>query len=341
MNKDYARRTKVVVKIEGKGVPKEIDSHVLSAVFTDNEEDSADDFQITLEDRANTLTRGWIGERKRYLTATIVQQNWDGNGKDKKLKCGKFEIDSVDIAGPPKKVTIKATSIPYSSTLRMQKKTKAWENVSLKGIATTIAGNNGLKLMYESDYNTTYKRKEQVKTSDITFLKKLCNDAGQILKVTSGTIIIYDEEAYDKKQAIKTYKFGSKEILSYRLGTSTRDAAYTSCHVSYTDPNTKQTIEYTYKAPGGGTGQKLEINEAVRSTEEAKYLAKKRLRQKNAKEFTARLTVVGDVKLVCGTCVKLKGFGGYDRKYKIVSAKHNVTGGYTTELELKQTLEGY
>lgn len=336
---DFARRTKVIVKLSGNGVPKEIDSHVLSANFTDNEDDSADDFQVTLEDRTNALTGGWIGERKRFLTATIVQQNWDG--KDKKLKCGTFEIDSVDISGPPKIVTIKATSIPYSSTLRMQKKTKAWENVSLKGIASTIASKNGLKLMYESSYNTTYKRKEQVKTSDISFLKKLCNDAGQILKVTSQTIVIYDEESYDKKQEIKTFKFGDKEILSYKFGTSTRDTAYTSCKVSYTDPATKQTITYTYKAPGKGTGQKLEINEAVRSTAEARYLAKKRLRQKNAKEFTARLTVVGDVQLVCGTCVKLKGFGGYDRKYRIISAKHNITGGYTTEIELKQTLEGY
>lgn len=74
---------------------------------------------------------------------------------------------------------------------------------------------------------------------------------------------------------------------------------------------------------------------------EAIRLAKKRLREKNTQEYTASLKVVGDVSLVAGITVKLKGFQQFDKKYKVTQAKHNLLDGYTVDLSLKQVLEGY
>ena len=45
---------------------------------------------------------------------------------------------------------------------------------------------------------------------------------------------------------MKIFQFGGKDIISYKLGTSLTDTAYTSCHVSYVDPDSKETIEHTY-----------------------------------------------------------------------------------------------
>ena len=70
-------------------------------------------------------------------------------------------------------------------------------------------------------------------------------------------------------------------------------------------------------------------------------LAKKRLREKNAQEFTASFKMVGDVQLVAGIVVQLRGFQEFDKKYRVKSAKHSLTGGYTTDIELVQILEGY
>ena len=155
-------------------------------------------------------------------------------------------------------------------------------------------------------------------------------------------MVIYDAEEYDSKPPIKTIKYGGGDYLSYKLGTSLHDTAYTSCHVSYTDPDSKETIESTYTPDSTeGTGQVLEINEKVNSTSEAHELAKKRLREKNTQQYTASFTMLGDVQLVAGATVRLKGFQKFDRKYKITKATHKLTGGYTTQIELKQVLEGY
>ena len=440
-DKKLARRVQLKLKFNGVDAPENINLHLTGATYTDEEEDSTDDLQITYEDRENKLLGNWLevkpttskskkqvekkvedektinyvvqrgdtlwaiaskylgsgtkypqiaqenniknpnliypgqvfkittgggasstvkekeesekgqgaggsggssGAKPKLVSAVLVQKNWNDTGKDVTLDMGTFEIDSVDMSGPPDKITVKSTSIPYTSKLRMEKKNKAWEKISLKGIGQEIAGKNGLKLMYEASENPTYKRKEQVQTSDIKFLQGLCHAAGMALKVTTLTIVIYDAAEYDKKPAVKTFKKGSGDIISYKMGTKLTDTAYTSCHVSYTDPDSKETIEYTYTPDSKtGTGQTLEINEKVNSKAEAIRLAKKRLREKNTQEYTASLKVVGDVSLVAGITVKLKGFQQFDRKYKVTQAKHNLLDGYTVDLSLKQVLEGY
>lgn len=429
--KDIARRVELRLTFKNVDVPGNINLHMISATYTDEEDGSTDDFQISYDDRERNLLGKWLdikptiikstkkiqktvekenvvnyvvkrgdtlwaiasrylgsgakypqiasennipnpnliypgqvfkitiggktkstvtetvetvkkGADPKLVSAVLIQKNWNGTGKDVTLDFGTFEIDSVDMSGPPDKVTLKSTSIPYTSKLRMEKKSRAWEKYTLKGIGQQIANESGLKLMYEASDNPQYKRKEQIQTSDIKFLQELCHAAGMALKVTTMKIVIYDAAEYDGKPAIKTFTKGSSDIISYKMGTSLTDTAYTSCHVSYTDPDSKETIEYTYTPDSNtGTGQTLEVNEKVRSTEEAKTLAKKRLREKNTQEYTASLKVVGDVSLVAGTTVKLKGFQQFDRKYKVTQARHSLLNGYTIDLTLKQVLEGY
>lgn len=278
----------------------------------------------------------------KLVSAVLIQKNWNDTGRDVMLNIGTFEIDSIDESGPPDTVTVRGTSIPYTSTLRMEKKSRAWEQYTLQGIGQQIANESGLQLMYESSNNPSYKRKEQVLVSDIVFLQGLCHAAGMALKVTDMTIVIYDAAEYDGRPAIKTFVKGASDIISYKLKTSLTDTAYTSCHVSYTDPDSKETIEYTYTPDSSlGTGQTLEVNEKVSSTEEAQRLAEKRLREKNTQEYTASLKIIGDVSMVAGVTVRLQGFQQFDRKYKVTQAKHSLLDGYTTDLTLKQVLEGY
>lgn len=349
LDKKAARRVQLRLFFKGEGVPKDIGQHLTGASYTDEEEDSADDFQMEFEDREDRLLGRWIDISQEYMgrgrdvvSATLIQRNWDGKGKDVALRLGTFEIDGMEVSGPPDKAVAKCTSIPYTSRLRMEKRSKAWENYTLRGIGEEIAGRAGMGLMYEASENPEYKRKEQLLTSDIMFLQGLCHAAGMALKVTDMTVVIFDAAEYDRKPPSRTFRKGSGDIISYKLTKGMTDTAYTSCHVVYTDSGSKETIEFTYTPdPHAGTGQTLEVNEKVSSTDEARKLARKRLREKNAQEYTAALTVVGDVSLVAGITVMLEGFQQFDRKYKVTRAKHRLLGGYTVELSLKQALEGY
>ena len=243
-----ARRTVVRLTFAGVDISADINKHLLSLTYTDNEEDKTDDLQLSLDDREGVWLGNWLntpGASKGVeISAVIVQKNWESNGKDRVLDCGVFEIDTVDGSGPPAKATIKAGSIPYKSTVRTQKKTKAWENYTLSGIAKEIAGKNGLTCMFESAFDPLYTRKEQIQESDITFLQRLCKAAGISLKVTAKIIVLFDAAAYEQKDAVRVIKRGTADVSSWSFSTSLHDASYSKCHVSYTDPTTGKTIEY-------------------------------------------------------------------------------------------------
>lgn len=232
-----ARRTVVRLTFAGVDISADINKHLLSLTYTDNEEDKTDDLQLSLDDREGVWLGKWLntpGASKGVeISAVIVQKNWESNGKDRVLDCGVFEIDTVDGSGPPAKATIKAGSIPYKSTVRTQKKTKAWENYTLSGIAKEIAGKNGLTCMFESAFDPLYTRKEQIQESDITFLQRLCKAAGISLKVTAKIIVLFDAAAYEQKDAVRVIKRGTADVSSWSFSTSLHDASYSKCHVSY------------------------------------------------------------------------------------------------------------
>lgn len=277
------------------------------------------------------------------ITATIAQLNFNSDGKDYILDCGSFEADEISAKGPPQTVTIKATALPYTSTLRNQLKTKAWESIKLSAVAEQIAVQNGFECMFLSAYDPLYARREQIQESDITFLSGLCRAAGVSLKCTAKMLVLFDGENYEQRDAVFAVVKGKSDVKTFGFNTGLNDTAYSSCHVSYTDPATGNTLEYTYTPKdGNGSGQVLEVNEKVSTKEEARQLAMKRLRQKNKNETTARFTLVGNTGIAAGCTVSVKGYGMFDGKYIIDTATHNVTGsGYTTEISCTKALEGY
>lgn len=340
-----ARRTKAYITYEGKDISKDLENYLISISYTDNEEDKADDLQINLEDKEGTWVSDWLeqtGAKGAEISALFVKT--DEMGREEVLDCGVFKVDSISESGPPTKVSIKSTSIPTNSKVSVEKKTKAWEKIKLSAIATEIASKNGLRSIFESDFDPFYIRKEQVQKSDIVFLQELCKKAGISLKVTAKMLVLFDALKYESKAPIKTIKKGDSDLIRWNLGTDYKDTAYEKCEVTYTDPTTKKTIKGAFKNPTTEktTEKVLKVNEKVNNTKEANELAKKRLREKNKNETKASFEFAGDLGLVSGVTVKLVGWGFYDGKYIVQDASHGISrSGYTTGISVRKVLEGY
>lgn len=302
--------------------------------------------QVKKAGAADTGTVSGTTIKGLRIQAVFVQENWNGDGKDKALDCGQFELDSVEASGPPAAIVINGTSLPYIAQIRQTKKSKAWEAISLSGIAKEMAANNGMSCLYESDYDPLYKRIEQVTMSDIRFLSTLCHDAGISLKVTNNIIVLFNQATYEAKPPVLTIKRGDGTYSKYKLQTGKADTQYASCRVRYTDPSTGKTIEdiaYTkdYKADDEDN-QQLEVLAKVNSIGEARTLAYKRLRLQNKYEKSATFTIPGNPDIMAGVTVMLEGWGAWSGKYIIKQAKHTVSGsGYTVQIQLRKVLEGY
>lgn len=280
------------------------------------------------------------------IQAVFIRENWKGDGKDKVLDCGQFELDSIKAAGPPAVITMKATALPFGAQIRQTKKTKAWEAYNLSGIAKEMAAANGMACLYESSSDPYYERVEQFKTSDIDFLSTLCHDAGISLKATNNIVVLFDQADYEAKSPVFTVKRGDGSYTKYDLSVGTADTKYASCRVKYADPTTGKVIEgiayaEDYKADAKNN-QQLEVTAKVTSTDEAKTLAAKRLRLHNKYSRTVTFTFPGDPDKVAGVTAMLEGWGAWDGKYIVKTAKHTIGGsGYTTQTVLRRVLEGY
>ena len=279
------------------------------------------------------------------ISAVIVRENWNGDGKDELLECGAFELDSVKASGPPGTVTIKATSLPYAAQLRQTEKSRAWESYRLSGIAQQIADENGVAVLFLSAADPEYGRVEQYRESDVAFLSRLCKNAGISLKVSNRILVLFDQASYEQKPAVLTVRRGDGSYLKYDLSTGAADAKYASCRVRYADPATGRVIEGVAYAEDykedAKNNQQLEISARVASIAEAQTLAAARLRLHNKYARKASFTFPGNPAVLAGVTVALEGFGAWDGTYLVSQAQHSVgSSGYTTKATLRRALEG-
>ena len=183
---------------------------------------------------------------------------------------------------------------------------------------------------------------EMPKLNGIDFLKKLCQDAGISIKATDGKLVLYDQATYEAKAPVLTIENGAKGgYIKYKLHSGSADTQYAKCRVRYQDPGTGTCIEGTAEDSSVSGDQCLEITAKVGCVGEAQTLAKKHLRLHNKLAKTATFTLPGDVGLVAGVTVELKGWGGWDGKYIVTRAVHTIgSGGYTTQISIRKVL-GY
>lgn len=142
-----ARRAEIRLFLDGADVTADINRDLLSMTYTDNEEDKADDLQLSLADREWIWLGNWLNNatagKSAEVSAVIIQKNWESAG-DRVLDCGTFEVDTVEEPGPPAKVNIKAGSIPYKTAARTQKKQRHGKKSNFQRLQMKSPGKTGL-----------------------------------------------------------------------------------------------------------------------------------------------------------------------------------------------------
>lgn len=336
---------------------------LLGFTYNDKETDEADEISISLKDETGKWAGTWQpngGEivRAYIVSGTVVKQ-------DKKLYCGKFYVDSMSVAGSPRTFEMQAVSIPLNKPIRRKLKSKAWEKQKLKEIASAIAKEADVKLVFDSKINPEYDRQEQNRESDMKFLSRLCEEEGLSIKLTDEKLVIFDQASYEKKPSVKTIELGVSDIISWSFEAA-QSETYKSCTVSYRDPkqkykgeaggeviglaeekrrrkNNRAVMSYTYVDPlAEENGQEYTIKKRAKSIDEAKRLAKAKLRKLNRRQVTGSLTLIGDVSLVAGVVITCKGFGAFDGNFIVEEAEHSIsTSGYTTAVSLRRVNNNY
>ncbi|MDR1248901.1 MAG: hypothetical protein LBK63_06325 [Treponema sp.] len=195
--------------------------------------------------------------------AKIRVENWNQDGDSDGLDTGKFKIDSCSLSGPPDKFSIKAVSIPVTSSLKREEKTNKWEEATLQEIAKTIADKAGIQLIYEVESDIKFDRVDQLQQTDMSFLMDLCTRYGVSLKVTDEKIVLFEESAYEEKEPVDTFdksEIGSR-VIDYSFVQDT-NSTVKKVELFYKDPKSGIVAQGEFTPPNPpATGQKLVLNE--------------------------------------------------------------------------------
>ncbi|MCM3632929.1 phage late control D family protein [Paenibacillus camelliae] len=333
------RRAEVQIKYNNVDITKSLQDDLMSFSYNDNGTGKADDVSIMLDDKDGNWSGAWMPEDGAKLDIDIVLYNWLKESTARRIKCGTFYVDGLNYDGPPDVITFKALSYDLAGGLKNEEKSKAWEKISLSQIAKRIATANGLKLIFEID-DIRYDRIDQTQQSDVAFLAQLVEKEGGNLKITSDTIVVYDDRRFESIKPVRKIERGVSDVKSYGFTHNTLDAAYAKCTVTYYDSSAKKTYTGTFSAPGNKKGPTLKLQQRVESNAEAQRLAKNELRKRNKEASKAQFVLFGDPDIVQGVTIEVIGYRKFDGTYFVESVTQNVagSGGFTTTVNMRKVL---
>ena len=326
----FARNTIINLYTGGVNVAENIGQFIKSFKYSDSMKDEGDSVEIVFADTLHTMLNTLTISKGNSINIEVVTENSSTN-------IGEFEVDEISYKAPPSELTIKLNSIPASN--RGAARYKSWEQVSLSYICADIAATAGLSFSYNAD-DFYVERVEQTQTPNLEFLKKLCKNYGLNMKITNGTLYIYSAEKLESQSPTLTITYGDNNIINFNART-TANFIYESAGVSFLSNGIADWL-FGGNLFGGVLGEilgsattgnnDLTIYERVENEAQAEILAQSRLHDKNKKEWSFNITILGNMSLRAGVTIQLNNFGLYSGKYMIERADHNISSGFTTSL---------
>lgn len=299
--------------------------------YTDNASGSADTLSLTVSNQTGQWLNGYMPEDGDYVEAQIVVENWSREGDKKSLPCGKFDIDSFDASGFPENATIGGITIPVRTDFNVTLKNRQFASTTVKAILSEICAQAGISLCYEAeDYEV--EEIEQSGQSDMAFAFSLCKNHNLAMKLYNSKMVVYDQTAYERKAASCTVHKNDMEDYSYRLAKSN---LYDSVQIQYANPDSEETLTYSYTVPGARGNRTLFLNEQAETYREAEIKAKSRLLENLRSAASISFRVMGDTKYIAAQNIQVTGLGRADGKYFIDSVTHskNAKGVYTCSIK--------
>lgn len=323
------RSPKFTVEYAGKNITADVAENLIRLSYTDAAEGESDEVVITLEDSAGLWRSDWYPTKGEKLTISI---GYD----DLLVPCGTFEIDEIELTGPPDSITIKALAVPIKSTLRT-KKNKAHENKTLKQIAQTIAGDNGLTLTGEIE-DVRFERITQNRETDLGFLKRISYEYGHVFSVRDKKLIFTTIYALEEAGPVTT--IDRSQLTRYTIKDQTA-TGYAKAEVKYHNPADRKVIDGTKSEDDSKEitkGDTLVLTTKAENKQQAEKKAKAALHRANSKQQEGSLSLEGAPLLLAGNNFELTGMGQISGKFHVVKSVHTFdrSGGYSTSAEIKR-----
>lgn len=330
--------TSFTVLYNNRNITNDISKYMLSLTYSDKVKGESDEVEIELEDVDELWKNNWYPEKGAKLTVTIGT-----------LKCGVFEIDEIEIKGPPDTVTIRGMATGITNTLRT-KKSDANENKTLKQIAQKIADRNGFD-MFENLPGSipylTFTRSTQNKETDLAYLKRISQDNGVVFSVKDNKMVF--DSIYNLENRKESFTVDKTDIIAYSLKDKADGMVKTA---SVKSKNAKKNASVStnlefekykqenpaYNAPPVTNQDAYVSSSRVENTQQAEVKAKAIMHTSASNQQTGTIEFQFNPLACAGNNFKVTGIGLLSGKYHITSSSHRLdkSGGCVSELQVKR-----
>jgi uncharacterized protein len=198
------------LEYEGKDITADITRYATALSYTDAVTGESDEIQVTLQDLEGLWRGAWKpnkGDKIKF---------WIGYGSDL-VDCGTFEVDELELSGPPDTVNFRGLATPVTSPLRTQN-SKAYENISLFDIVNNISTKYSLSVQGEIP-NIIIPRVTQGKETDLGFLNRIAQDYYMLFSIR-GNILTFTQITEIEKSPI-ALEINRTDCMSYSLNDKT------------------------------------------------------------------------------------------------------------------------
>lgn len=331
------RRPYIKILYNGKNITEDVSKFLLSLTYTDKEHGESDDIELEFED-VDGLWRGpWYPEKGGQLDVTIGYV-------DQTLHCGIFDIDEIELSGPPDVVKVKGIAAGIAQALRT-KRSKAHEKKTLREIANTIASDHGFSVTGTIP-DVRFDRITHHKETDLSFLRRISMDYGCVFSIRNKQMIFSTFDSLEDRSA--SAEIDRLDLAQYSFKDKTT-GTFKDAKVSYHNPKEKKVVTTLYatkqeqNADGYaysqiGSPDTKTVYTKAENKQQAELKAKAHLHKQNSNQQEGSISIEGNPVIVAGNNFTITGMGKLSGIWHIKSSKHAISRseGYTTEAEIKR-----
>src|ERR1700722_11924870 len=239
-----------ILNYSGVNITADVSAMVLAIKYIDRLDGASGELELELEDSTKLWQGLWYPAIGDIVSLQI------GYSSEVLLDCGEFQIDELELDGPPDVMRLRCLAA-YITTAMRTANTVAYENMGIVEIAGQIAAKYGLALVTassESESDVVFARVTQRRQMDLEFLKRLAREHNFDFTVRAGQLVFYERPALEAVAAAALITRSDSIRFSFR---NRARRIYDAAVFSYFDPDTKSLITQSVSAdqpsPSGDT----------------------------------------------------------------------------------------
>ena len=322
------RSAQWILIYQGTNISADISTMILDITYGDYLSSLSGEVQVTLEDHDQRWQGAWYPALGDRINLAI---GYRGEGL---LPCGDFQVDEVELAGPPDTFTLRCLAAFITPAMRTRNSV-GYENQTLIAIARVIAGKYGLSVVSApGTADLTFARVTQKHETDLAFLKRLALEHGYDFTIRGSILVFYATTALEAIPPVQSLTRSDLESFEFRNRTN---RIYRSATVTYQDPAGKALIvQNATSVESIPTSDVLKLSPRCENGRQALLKAHAALQAHNIVFTEGTLTMPGSISMAAGKNLALSGFGEFDGSYMTLAAYHTLdrAHGYTTRLEV-------